>query len=270
MGTRLRHLAGPVVAAVLAMNVLSANPVAAQQHEREIVERQQSRFDLWLYSQENEPTTSHQWKWLASMRTPFALPDGWKVVLRGDLPLLYTNKKGSANPDSDWNWGIGDSLGQVAFTTPKILPDLSLNFGLRLVMPTGCKSPFGASQWQIAPQIGIAWDLPLAPGLKLQVDPMLRYFHGFAPTQSGTTTKRLLDVYPTVSLALPDEWKIALWSENPMTYNERTNSWFVPFDVMVIKTIANRVQLGAGAAVRLIDTDPTYKYMFYGRASVFF
>ena len=160
-------------------------------------------------------------------------------------------------------------LVQVAVRTPPVAPHLSLDVGARMVFPTGGKSPFGSSQYQFAPQFGFTWKIPgIAEGLTFE--PLARYFHGFSPTRPGITTTRTWDLYPTVTLALPDRWAVSLWYENPLIYNARTNAWFVPLDGAVLKDIGDSVQIAVGAAVRLVNDDRQYKYMIYGRTSVFF
>jgi hypothetical protein len=245
-------------------------PVAhAQQQDREIIRRGEGRLDLWLFQSENDPDGSHLWKWNLRYQRPWLLPGDWKLSWRFDFPLLYTNAVGPANQDGNYDWGIGDFSGQFAFTTPDIVPNFNINFGFRLVTPTGGKSPFGSSQWKAAPQFGFSYEVELAPGYSVEFAPLVRYFHGFGTTRRGVTTTRDYDVYPTISFSLPDNWGIALWDENPPTYGARANAWFVPFDIMITKKISPRFSFGIGGAVKLIDDYPQYKYMIYGRASIY-
>jgi hypothetical protein len=250
-------------------SVLAATEACAQQQDREIIRRGEGRVDFRTYYQEDDPDGAHQWKWVLRYQRPWLLPGDWKLSWRFDLPLLYTNAVGPANRNGDYDIGIGDVLGQFAFTTPDIVPDLNVNFGFRLVAPTGGRRPFGSSQWKAAPQLGLSYELTLAPGYTLEFAPLVRYFHGFGTTRSGVTTTREYDVYPTITLGLPGDWAIALWDENPPTYGGRANAWFVPFDIIVTKKVSPRFSFGLGAAVRLIDDYPKYKYMIYGRASIY-
>ena len=243
---------------------------AQSQQDLDVIRRGELRADLWMFYQKNDPDDSNLYKWVLRLQRPWFLPDDWKISWRFDLPFLYTNSPGSENPNGHYQNGLGDLFGQVAVTTPQILPNLTINFGFRMVAPTGGKSPFGSSQWKAAPQVGFAWERELAPGIFLEVAPMVRYFRGFGTLHAGTTTTRDYDVYPTIGLRLPDDWTIFLWDENSLTYGARANAWFVPFDIMVTKRIYNSFQLGFGAAVKLIDDYPQYKYMIYGRGSYSF
>lgn len=233
------------------------------------VKRLRGRADLWLFTQENDPDGSHTWKPTLRLQQPFGLPGGWEVTLRGDVPVVHTNKTGAANPDGEYKSHVGDMLLQVSVRTPPIAPHFTLGFGGRMVFPTGGKSPFGSSQYQFAPQFGLTWTIPeIAEGLTFE--PLARHFHGFSPTRPRITTTRTWDLYPTVTLALPDRWSVSLWYENPLIYNTRTNAWFVPLDGFVSKHVGDSVQLGLGAAVQLVNEYRQYKYMVYGRTSVFF
>ena len=245
------------------------------QQERQLVRRGEGRADLWFYFQENDPSGNHLLQPQLRLQRPWHLPEGWKINWRFDFPLKYTDEVGAANPSGHWKAGFGDMSGQVSVTTPDLLVSdeqrgLNFNVGFRLVVPTGKRSPFGSSQWKAAPQIGLGYDRKIAEGYAFEIAPLVRYFRGFSETHSGVTTTRAYDVYPTITLYLPDQWAITMWDENPMTYNARTNAWFVPIDIMVVKRFGKYFQAGVGGAVRVINDDPSYKYMLYGRVSTFF
>ncbi|HEX2886909.1 transporter [Vineibacter terrae] len=253
----------------MALAWLACLPGAQAQPDAAAVKRLRGQVDLWLFAQENDPDGSHTWKPTFRLVQPFGLPGGWEVTLRGDIPVGHTNKVGAANQNGGYKNHVGDMLLQVSFATPPIAPHFTLGFGGRMVFPTGGKSPFGNSQYKFAPQFGFKYTLPeIAEGLTFE--PLARYFHGFSPTRPRTTTAREWSIYPTVALALPDGWSVSLWYENPLIYNARTNAWFVPLDGMVWKSVSDSVQLGLGAAVRLVNADRQYKYMIYGRTTVFF
>ncbi|MBL8675360.1 MAG: hypothetical protein JNL07_10760 [Rhodospirillales bacterium] len=229
-----------------------------------------TRIDVWMFGQRNDDATDSRLNKLTirAQRT-FELPAGWRAALRGDLPLLDTDKRGVGNPGGDFSAHLGDVLTQASVTTPQVLPGLTFSAGVRLVYPTGGKPPFGSAQWQVAPQVGMALTIPgIAEGLTIA--PMARHFHGFSPTRAGVVTVRSWDLFPTVTLRLPDKWSVTFWDENPITYNERTNSWFVPFDVMVVKGIGESFQIAAGFATRIGGDAKSYKTIAYGRGTVLF
>jgi len=226
------------------------------------------KIDFWSYYQENADGTN-TFKETARMQQPFQLPDNWRMTLRADLPLMYTDKQGPANRTRDWEWGWGDPLAQVSFSTPKITENISLGFGARIVVPVGDDSPYGGSQWKWAPQFSLSYDAKdITPGLTF--DPMVRYIKGFSPTRGGITTTREYDFYPTATYKFGDGWAVSLWNENPIILNDRTDKWFVPLDGMIWKTLSPSWELGFGAATKLVDDDPNYKNMVYGRITAFF
>ena len=78
---------------------------------------------------------------------------------------------------------------------------------------------------------------------------------------AGAAKIRKLELYPTVTFDLPERWFITLYPENPIEYNEITGQWFVPFEAMVGKDIAERLRLGFGGAVKLGGNDSQYQYL---------
>lgn len=249
----------------LAAAMVVAGPAAAQD-----IKRQKARVDFWGYHQENEDAAdSKTQKLTIRAQQPFVFPGEWRVTLRGDLPMLNTNKPGPANPGGSYSGHIGDVLTQVAVSTPQVLPDLTFSTGIRLVYPTGDKAPFGSAQWKVAPQVGASYTIR-GIGDGLSFSPLARYFHGFSPTRAGTTTSRSWDFYPEIGLNLPDRWSLLLWNENGISLNERTNKWFVPLDLQVLKGFNEHVGVSLGVASKVGGEDKSYKTMIYGRTFFYF
>lgn len=144
------------------------------------------RFDLWTYYFDNADGST-SWRETARLTKPLPLGnEGWRVTLRADLPVIYTDQTGTDNRGGDWEFGWGDALAQVVFSTPELAEDLKLTFGFRSILPTGDDAPFGSSQWAIGPQAGFSYDAgDWAEGLTLA--PTVRWLRGFAPTRDGVT-----------------------------------------------------------------------------------
>lgn len=227
------------------------------------------RFDLWTYYFDNADGST-SWRETARLTKPLPLGnEGWRVTLRADLPVIYTDQTGTDNRGGDWEFGWGDALAQVVFSTPELAEDLKLTFGFRSILPTGDDAPFGSSQWAIGPQAGFSYDAgDWAEGLTLA--PTVRWLRGFAPTRDGVTRIRQWDLYPTVSYKFAPEWTISFWEENPIIYNDRSNNWFVPLDGMIVRSFGERWQIGLGAATALVDDDARYDNVVYGRISAQF
>ena len=92
----------------------------------------------------------------------------------------------------------------------------------------------------------------------------------FHATEPGAAKIRSLILFPTVTFALPESWSLAIYPENGITYNEVTHKWFVPLDLMVLKRLANGVDLGIGSAFPLDNANRSYKYNIYGRMTFYF
>ena len=245
---------GLVVAAPsLAPGASASEPVPA------LPDAPTTRLETWFYYQENADD-SGRYKLTQKIYLPLGSSGGWHFTGRVDVPFLYTNKEGSGNPDGDWESRVGDSLTEFYATTPPVAPHLTLGGSLRLVWPTGGRPPFGAEQYQWAPSLSLNYRVPDL-GYGLTFHPLARYFMSYHANSAGAAKIRKLELYPTVTFDLPDQWFIALYPENPIEYNEITGQWFVPFEAMVGKDIAERLRLGFGGAVKLGGNDSQYQYL---------
>jgi len=165
------------------------------------------------------------------------------------VPFLYTNQEGSGNPDGDWESRVGDSLTELYATSPPVAPHLTLGGSLRLVWPTGGQQPS-----RRAIPVG-AFPLPRLSRAGSRLWPHLPsagpLFHELPCQLCGCRENPQARTVSAVTFDLPDQWFIALYPENPIEYNEITGQWFVPFEAMVGKDIAERLRLGFGGAVKL-------------------
>jgi hypothetical protein len=109
--------------------------------------------------QKNE-TGSGQWIYEPRLYIPYLFDNGWVFTQRIDLPLIYTNDVGPGNSGGGWSGGIGDLLIQESFTSPEIAKNLRVTANLRFLLPTGKQAPFGSSQYQWAPGVGLIYEMP--------------------------------------------------------------------------------------------------------------
>ena len=213
---------------------------------------------------------SDQWTYEPRLYIPYQFDNGWVFTQRVDVPLIYTNGTGPGNSGGGWSGGIGDVLIQESFTSPQIAKNLQVNANLRIVFPTGKQSPFGSSQYQLAPGGGVIYQMPdIWYGVTLT--PFVRYFFGFDPKYANVNETRELDLYPTATFALPERWSLLVYPENPITYNERNKAWFVPLDLMLARKIDKTFDFAIGAAWKLGNpSNPTYHYIIDARLIVNF
>jgi hypothetical protein len=224
------------------------------------------RFDNWLYYQDNTDN-SQRWQYRPRFYIPFALNSGATFTQRIDLPMYYTNKVGPDNTTGGWQAGIGDWFLESTYLSPEIDKNMKWSTSLRLVFPTGGKSPFGSSQYQVAPSIGF---LASRPENKLTFNPVARYFYSYHATDDSAAKVRRWDIYPTLTKGFDDGWSIAFYPENPISYNDVSNKWFVPFDVLLIKRLSKETELGFGGASAIIKDDPQYRYIVNARLTFYF
>lgn len=223
------------------------------------------RFDNWLYFQENTDS-SERWQYRPRLFIPFSLSGGWTFTQRADLPVYYTDKVGAENPNGDWKWGIGDWFVEEIFNT-ELAKNLRMTASVRFVFPTASGSPFGANQYQWAPGVGATYAIPEQ---RITLSPFARYFMSFHATEPNTAQIRKLDLYPAVTFGIAEGWSLAFYPENPITYNDETNKWFVPIDVMLIRRFSKSVEFGFGGAYGLVKDDPQYDYVINARLTFYF
>lgn len=224
------------------------------------------RFDNWLYFQENTDN-SERWQYRPRFFIPFNLSGGWTFTQRADLPVYYTDKVGTDNPTGEWKSGIGDWFIEEIFATPELAKNFRMSASVRFVFPTGGSSPFGSDQYQWAPGVGATYAIPEQG---ITISPFARYFMSYHATEPGAGRIRRLDLFPTVTFGLPDNWSLAFYPENPISYNDVTNKWFVPIDVLLIKRLSKTVEFGFGGAYGLVKDDPQYQYIINGRLTFYF
>jgi hypothetical protein len=224
------------------------------------------RFDNWLYFQRNVDD-SERWQYRPRFYIPFNLDNGGTFTQRIDLPIYYLNKVGTDNPNGDWKAGIGDWFIEETYLSPEISKSLKWSTSARFVFPTGGKSPFGSSQYQVAPSLGLLYAMPEK---KLTFNPVFRYFYSYHATDDNAGKVRRLDIYPTVTMGFSDGWSFSLWQENPIDYNDVTNKWFVPIDALLVKRLSKSMEFGFGGAYALKKDDPQFKYIINGRLTFYF
>ncbi len=225
------------------------------------------RFDNWLFYQQNFGDTE-RWQYRPRVFIPWSFGDGWTFTQRIDVPLYYTNASGPDNVNGDWKFGVSDMFIEEIFDTPEVAKNVKLRTSLRLVFPTGGKSPFGADQWQAA--LGFGGNIK-APdiGRGVTFAPYARYFYGF-DEGTGVTTKRRWDFFPSVTVALNDAWYLDFWPEQGMSYNIRSGKWFIPFEAMVGNRISKQWEWSFGGSWAVNDQDQSYKWLLQGRLRYYF
>ncbi len=232
-------------------------------------ERTDARFESWGIFQKDTNETD-QWTYQARLYIPFHLDDGWTFTQRIQLPMTYTNESGPGNPAGTYSGGVGNGFVEEIFETGNVAPDFRLRASVRVVFPTGKQSPYGSGQYQVAPGMGFSYAMPAAlRGVTL--DPYVRYSYGFDPDPDSVQTIRKWSIYPAATINLDPQWSLLLYPDNPITYNDRKRSWFVPIDLMFMYRFGKAVEAGVGGAWRIGDSaDPSFKYLIDARLIMMF
>jgi hypothetical protein len=224
------------------------------------------RFENWLIFQRytNDKEQGQYWP---RFYIPFNLPQGWTFTQRVDLPVAYTDNSGPGNPGGAWKSGIGDWFIEEYFNTPELARNTTVTASVRFVFPTGGSAPFGSSQYQWAPGIGMTYAIP-EDGVT--IGPFARYFLSYHATREGAPRVRTLDLFPTVTFSFKDAWDLSFYAENPVVYNDVVHKWFVPIDVLLTRRVNKSFGFGFGGAYGLVKDDPRYQYVINGRVTFYF
>ena len=258
IGTAAVRMPKPLAAALACLALAAGGAAAAEMGT--------IQFENWPSYQRNNDD-SGQWQYDPRVFIPFKLANGWTFTQRFDLPVLYTDQVGADNPTGAWKAGIGDWYVEEIFTTPELAENFKMWGSVRLVFPTGGSGPFGSSQYQWAPAVSASFAMP---EYGISVGPVARYFMSYHATEPGASKIRQLWLYPILTFAMQDNWSLAFYSENGIAYNAVTHNWFVPIDLLLSKRVTNTVDVGLGVAYPLTKDDPLYKYVIYGRVTLFF
>lgn len=226
------------------------------------------RLDNWFYYQENYGDSA-RWQYRPRIFVPYAFGDGWTFTQRIDLPFYYTDATGPANPTGEWKFAPSDWFVEEIFDTPDVAKNFRFRTSVRLVFPTGGEAPFGADQWQVAPGAGFSWRLPeLANGVT--VAPYVRYFWGFGALSPGVTTVRKWSIFPVVDFRLTERWTLSFYPEQGLSYNDRSDKWFVPIEAMLVNQVSKTWAYSFGGAYALVNDDRSYRWLVQARVSFFF
>jgi hypothetical protein len=171
------------------------------------------------------------------------------------------------NPNGDRKAGIGDWFVEEIYLSPEVSKNIKWSTSLRLVFPTGGDSPFGGNQYQAAPSVGLSYSMPEH---KTTFYPLLRYFFSYHATDDNAGKVRRLDIFPQVTVGFGEGWSVQLWPENPLSYNDVTNKWFVNVDALLVKRMSKSWEFGIGGAYALKKDDPQYKWIVDGRLTFYF
>jgi hypothetical protein len=123
---------------------------------------------------------------------------------------------------------------------------------------TGGLEPFGNSQYEWAPAIGVTYS---TPERAVTISPLARYFMSYHASEAAASEVRTLMLFPMVTVGLKDGWSLSFYGENPIVYNAVTSKWFVPIDVLLLKRVSKSLDFTVGGAYGILKDDPQYQYI---------
>jgi hypothetical protein len=225
--------------------------------------------ETWYFYRSNPSDQSQQQRVTLRFYERFLLADDWQLTMREDIRGIDTNKIGADNPTGAWQAHLGDMFVQGALKTPEMAPGLRADLGLRVLFPTGNLPPYSTGRYEIGPHFGLIWDVPNTAGV-VTLAPLVRYMQSIGDQPAHSTPTSEIQLRPIIAVQPGTGWSISLWREHPWLLDTLTNRWFIPLDVMVTHQVVPHLSLGVGVSVGLINDNPQYNNIVYGRIAFSF
>ncbi|MGB8476349.1 MAG: hypothetical protein WCE61_19885 [Candidatus Acidiferrum sp.] len=188
-----------------------------------------------------------------------------QLALRFDLPLIWSNKSGSDNPNGLTKFGLGDFLAQAIYVRT-LDPRWAGAIGMRTVVPTATSDAFGSDKLQLVPTVAVRAQLPeISSGSNVGV--IARQFVSVAGDSSRSNINKF-GLEPFLNIGLPEQWFVN--SSPKMTYNLYTDKWFVPLDLMVGRKFGTRWVASLEYQYGLVGSSDNYKQWLELRVGHFF
>jgi hypothetical protein len=251
----------------------SRSSAAEQANDGEDFTRPLSRVDL-RYQYERENKRNHD-KHVFTFRAdrPIQLEENWKIALRLDLPLSYTDVVSDDNRTGQYQFGMGDLLTQVA-----IIKTLSSRWavgaGSRLIFPTASQDQMGSGRYQAVPIVRARYMWPeLSPGSHAQA--LVRYQFDYAGDGKRNHVSNL-QFQPAIYFRLPDSWFVELYPSADIRINlgnkraEDSGNLFLPFNAMVGRIFENDAIASVEIGIPIINDYKVYDFKMEARVSFFF
>lgn len=204
---------------------------------------------------------------------PIPLDESWKLSLRLDLPLRYANIASDDHPSGQYQFGTGDLLTQIAIIKT-LDPRWAVGAGSQFIFPTASKAEMDSGRYQAVPIVGVRYMWPeISSGSFAEA--VIRYQFDYAGGSNRHHVSNL-QFQPALNIHLPDFWFVELYPSADIRVNlgtrraGDTGSLFLPFDVMVGKSIGKGLVTSVEVGVPIINDYKIYDFKMEARISFFF
>jgi len=264
---------------VLLSLVLSANSFAA-----EVGENQQINNGQDITRPLARVDTRYQYQLLKEGRSkniftlrsdyPIVMNDFWGIGLRVDLPSDLTNKVTADEPNGSLRFGLGDVLGQILLAG-KFNDRWAAAAGTQFVFPTAGTDQMGDGKYQIVPTVGVRRSLPGVSNGSFAAF-LMRYAVDYAGSSKRNSISTL-EMAPMVNWMLPHDWFVTAFPSPDLQINfQDKGAVFLPFDIMVGKTIPNKAVFSVEVGFpmyhsgELSQFNTTYEFKMEARVGFFY
>ena len=205
---------------------------------------------------------------------PFDINEKWTIGTRMDLPCVLTDKKTAQEPGGPYKFGLGDILGQALLI--RKFDDLwAAAAGTQFIFPTAGTDQMGDGKYQLVPTAGVRRTLPQL-GEDGFVALLMRYAVDYAGSSKRSSISTL-EMAPMLNWVFPRQWFMTLYPSSDIQINFQDHgAVFLPFDIMVGKTIPNKavfsVEIGFPMyhSGELSQFNTSYEFKMEGRIGFFY
>jgi hypothetical protein len=238
-----------------------ANP-SKRENNGEDETRPLTRFDL---RPRYERLSSGRDAWRLTLRAehPFDLGNHWQFAVRFDAPL---DVKNISTTDTEYKAGLSDFFIQ-GLLIDQLDDRNAFGIGGRIIFPTATQDDLGAGKWQLVPTVAYRYMLDEVSRGSFFVA-LVRYQVDVAGDGQRPHVSQL-QLGPIVNVQLPERSFVTLWSAADITYDFRSNRWFVPVDVTVGKKLARGVVTSVEVETPIVRDLDLYRLKIEARVSFF-
>lgn len=233
-----------------------------------------NRFDF-RYEFENVHSPNHDDN-IFTFRTdvPVQLDETWKLALRLDLPLRYTDVKDKTdNPAGTYKFGAGDLLTQIGLVKT-LSPRWAVGAGSQFIFPSASAGEMGNGKYQAVPIVGARYMIPeISSGTFMEG--LIRYDFDYAGDSHRKHISNL-QFQPTLDVRLPDSWIVELYPSADIRINLSHKPagdkgyLFLPFDALVGKMFGPRLIATVEVAFPIINDYRVYNFKMEARIGYFY
>lgn len=227
--------------------------------------RPPTRYDF-RYNFQDKANGVEQSQFILRRDVTWNLGGTWSLGTRFDAPFVLSNATGSANPQGENRFNLGDILFQaVLINNPTDI--FGYGAGMRAVFPTAVEDQLGSGKYRIQPAGGLRWKLP-----SINEDSYFQFITRYDVDVAGNSSRSHISqllMSPTLNVSLPNHWFVTLFPSQDIALNTiRGHRWFVPADFSVGYNISKKVTTSLELSLPVVKQFTLYNFKLEARISI--